>query len=78
MNMVKTGRVALLLVMAVLFASGLGAGMAQAARTGARAVFAGAVGTDAFGQVVLDRLVADGVSELLAAQDRPVERRKVS
>ena len=37
----------------------------QAARTGARAVFAGAVGTDAFGQVVLDRLVADGVSDAM-------------
>jgi sugar/nucleoside kinase (ribokinase family) len=37
----------------------------QAARTGARAVFAGAVGTDAFGQVVLNRLKADGVSDSL-------------
>jgi sugar/nucleoside kinase (ribokinase family) len=37
----------------------------QAARTGARAVFSGAVGTDAFGQVVLDRLVADGVSDAM-------------
>lgn len=37
----------------------------QAARTGARAVFAGAVGTDAFGSVVLDRLVADGVSDAM-------------
>ncbi|MBD1206194.1 MAG: sugar kinase [Rhodobacteraceae bacterium] len=37
----------------------------QAARTGARAVFAGAVGTDAFGQVVLERLVADGVSDAM-------------
>ena len=37
----------------------------QAARVarafGGRAVFAGAVGDDAFGRVVLDRLVADGV-----------------
>lgn len=37
----------------------------QAALTGARAVFAGAVGQDAFGQVVLDRLRADGVSDAL-------------
>jgi sugar/nucleoside kinase (ribokinase family) len=37
----------------------------QAARTGARAVFAGAVGMDAFGSVVLDRLVADGVSDAM-------------
>jgi sugar/nucleoside kinase (ribokinase family) len=37
----------------------------QAARTGARAVFSGAVGKDAFGQVVLDRLVADGVSDAM-------------
>lgn len=35
----------------------------QAARMGARAVFCGAVGTDAFGQVILDRLRADGVSD---------------
>lgn len=34
----------------------------QAARCGARAVFAGAVGTDAFGTVILDRLAAAGVS----------------
>lgn len=37
----------------------------QAAQTGARAVFAGAVGMDAFGQVVLERLMADGVSDSL-------------
>lgn len=37
----------------------------QAARTGARAIFAGAVGMDAFGQVLMDRLVADGVSDSL-------------
>ena len=40
----------------------------QAALAGARAVFAGAVGTDAFGQVVLGRLVADGVSDRLIRQ----------
>lgn len=34
----------------------------QAARAGARAIFAGAVGDDAFGQVITDRLRADGVS----------------
>lgn len=33
----------------------------QAARTGAACIFVGAVGDDAFGQVVLDRLVDDGV-----------------
>jgi sugar/nucleoside kinase (ribokinase family) len=33
----------------------------QAARTGAASIFVGAVGDDAFGQVVLDRLVGDGV-----------------
>lgn len=37
----------------------------QAARSGARAIFAGAVGTDAFGHVVLDRLLEDGVSDRL-------------
>jgi sugar/nucleoside kinase (ribokinase family) len=37
----------------------------QAARTGARAVFAGAVGTDAFGTVILDRLADAGVSVML-------------
>ncbi len=40
----------------------------QAALTGARAVFAGAVGTDAFGQVIRDRLVADGVSGALISR----------
>jgi sugar/nucleoside kinase (ribokinase family) len=33
----------------------------QAARTGGACIFVGGVGDDAFGQVVLDRLVADGV-----------------
>jgi sugar/nucleoside kinase (ribokinase family) len=33
----------------------------QAARTGAASIFVGAVGDDAFGQVVLDRLANDGV-----------------
>ena len=33
----------------------------QAARVGAASIFVGAVGDDAFGQVVLDRLVGDGV-----------------
>lgn len=37
----------------------------QAARCGARALFAGAVGTDAFGTVILDRLTGDGVSDAL-------------
>jgi sugar/nucleoside kinase (ribokinase family) len=37
----------------------------QAARTGARAVFAGAVGDDAFGTVILDRLSGAGVSDRL-------------
>lgn len=37
----------------------------QAARSGARAVFAGAVGTDAFGQLVMNRLLEDGVSDVL-------------
>lgn len=37
----------------------------QAARCGAGAVFAGAVGTDAFGTVILNRLVGDGVSDSL-------------
>jgi sugar/nucleoside kinase (ribokinase family) len=37
----------------------------QAARQGARAVFAGAVGDDAFGGVVLDRLTEAGVSGAL-------------
>ncbi len=34
----------------------------QAARVGGAAVFAGAVGSDAFGQVLRDRLTASGVS----------------
>ena len=34
----------------------------QAARVGGAAVFAGAVGDDAFGQVLRDRLAASGVS----------------
>jgi len=33
----------------------------QAARVGARALFLGAVGEDAFGDVILERLIADGV-----------------
>ncbi len=37
----------------------------QAARTGGACIFVGAVGDDAFGQVVLDRLVADGVDARL-------------
>ena len=37
----------------------------QAGRLGARALFAGAVGEDAFGQVILDRLERDGVSTAL-------------
>ena len=37
----------------------------QAARVGARAVFAGAVGDDAFGTVLCDRLVASGVSQAM-------------
>ena len=37
----------------------------QAARVGARAVFAGAVGDDAFGVVLRDRLVASGVSRAM-------------
>ena len=37
----------------------------QAARMGARALFAGAVGDDAFGQVIRTRLVADGVDDRL-------------
>lgn len=35
----------------------------QAARCGARAVFVGAVGGDAFGEVILERLRADGVDD---------------
>ena len=47
--------------------------ISQAARLGARATFAGAVGTDAFGAVLLDRLQADGVALDLIRQvaDRP-------
>jgi len=37
----------------------------QAARTGAASIFVGAVGDDAFGRVVLDRLVGDGVDARL-------------
>jgi sugar/nucleoside kinase (ribokinase family) len=37
----------------------------QAGRLGARALFAGAVGNDAFGKVILDRLGRDGVSTAL-------------
>jgi sugar/nucleoside kinase (ribokinase family) len=39
----------------------------QAARMTGRAVFAGAVGEDAFGRVILDRLRADGVDDRLIA-----------
>src|SRR5260221_12867236 len=37
----------------------------QAAQTGAQCIFVGGVGDDAFGQVVLDRLVAHGVDTRL-------------
>jgi sugar/nucleoside kinase (ribokinase family) len=37
----------------------------QAARAGAASIFVGAVGDDAFGQVILNRLVADGVDTSL-------------
>jgi sugar/nucleoside kinase (ribokinase family) len=37
----------------------------QAARVGGSCIFAGAVGDDAFGHVVLDRLIADGVDPSL-------------
>ncbi len=40
----------------------------QAARVGARTVFSGAVGRDAFGQVLRDRLAAAGVSIRLIAE----------
>lgn len=40
----------------------------QAARIGARCIFAGAVGDDAFGQVILRRLAADGVDTSLIRQ----------
>ena len=45
----------------------------QAARIGARAIFAGAVGKDAFGSVLLERLKADGVALDLVHRvgDRP-------
>ena len=39
----------------------------QAARCGARSIFAGAVGDDAFGAVILERLKADGVDTSLIA-----------
>ena len=40
----------------------------QAARCGGRCIFAGAVGDDAFGQVILERLTADGVDTSLVAR----------
>ena len=40
----------------------------QAARCGGRCIFAGAVGDDAFGQVILERLTADGVDTGLVAR----------
>ncbi len=40
----------------------------QAARCGGRCIFAGAVGDDAFGQVILERLRADGVDTSLVSQ----------
>jgi sugar/nucleoside kinase (ribokinase family) len=45
----------------------------QAARIAGRAIFAGAVGADAFGQVVLHRLLANGVLPdlILTDPDRP-------
>ena len=39
----------------------------QAARCGGRAIFVGAVGQDAFGEVILERLRADGVDDSLIA-----------
>ena len=39
----------------------------QAARSGARAIFVGAVGRDAFGEVIVERLRADGVDDSLIA-----------
>jgi sugar/nucleoside kinase (ribokinase family) len=39
----------------------------QAARCGGRCIFTGAVGDDAFGQVILDRFTADGVDTSLIA-----------
>lgn len=56
------------------FASGApGIFIDQAARQGARALFAGAVGADAFGEVVRDRLAAAGVADGLirTLADRP-------
>ncbi len=44
----------------------------QAARSGGACIFVGAVGDDAFGQVVLDRLVADGVDTRLIKTVRGV------
>ncbi len=50
------------------FASGApGIFIDQAARCGGRCIFAGAVGDDAFGKVILDRLKADGVDTSLIA-----------
>jgi sugar/nucleoside kinase (ribokinase family) len=50
------------------FASGApGIFIDQAARCGGRCIFAGAVGDDAFGQVILKRLQADGVDTSLIA-----------
>ena len=40
----------------------------QAARCGGRCIFVGAVGDDAFGQVILERLIADGVDTSLIAK----------
>lgn len=40
----------------------------QAARCGGRCIFAGAVGDDAFGQVILERLTADDVDTSLVAR----------
>ena len=40
----------------------------QAARSGGRCIFAGAVGDDAFGQVILERLTADSVDTSLIAR----------
>ncbi len=39
----------------------------QAARCGGRSIFVGSVGADAFGQVILERLRADGVDDSLIA-----------
>jgi sugar/nucleoside kinase (ribokinase family) len=40
----------------------------QAARCGGRCIFAGAVGDDAFGQVIVERLTTDGVDTSLVAR----------